>query len=51
MEHKPHVKQVEVNKKDIVKLTSFKETDQDVIRLQKMIKEEGLERVEEVRLP
>lgn len=31
--------------------TSFKESDADVIRLQRMIKEEGLEHVEEVRLP
>ena len=51
MEHRPPIKQVEVTKKETIKLTSFKETDQDVIRLQKMIKEEGLERVEEVWLP
>ena len=30
--------------------SAFKETDEDVLRLQKMIKEEGLEHVEEVRL-
>ena len=30
--------------------SALKETDEDVLKLQKMIKEEGLEHVEELRL-
>lgn len=42
--------QEDVDKAHLIDENAFKETDQDVISLQKMIKEEGLEHVEEKRL-
>jgi hypothetical protein len=50
LEREPMKMQEDVDKAHLIDENAFKETDQDVISLQKMIKEEGLEHVEEKRL-
>ena len=50
LEREPPRAQEDIDKSHLINENAFKETDQDVIALQKMIKEEGLEYVEEARL-